>query len=159
MAGFSRRGSAGTVPGDPVVERGAGRRVERTPERQAFVERHAERVDVDAPVDPAVGRLDLLRREIRRSPEELSGAGERDRGRRLLARDPEVEDHGPAVPPDHDVPGLDVAVHDSRFVRDVKSARRARDELDDAPDSRGFRLVSPATEALRAWRPIRATRR
>ena len=114
---------------DRLVERGlVVPLVERTLQRQRLVERDAERVDVGAPIERVGRTAELLRRHVRGRAEHLARLGDRADVRRLVAREPEVEDHGLAVGRDDQVARLDVAVDHARFMRGVDRARAALEE-------------------------------
>ncbi len=105
---------------------------EEVPSGVDLVEDDAERVDVDARVEPArrADGLELLGRGIRDGAGE-DGAREVARGLRLAAgvghqlRDPEVrDDDAPRLLLDHDVDGLDVAVDDGLGLLAVRVVQR-----------------------------------
>ncbi len=94
-----------------------------------LIEDDPERPDVAAPIHWLAPHL--LRRHVGRRPHERSGAG----GRVLPTHlgDAEVEDLHLAASGDHDVAGLDVAVHDARFVGALQAAGHLPRDLDRFP--------------------------
>jgi hypothetical protein len=106
------------------------RRDERGPPRQDRIQRGTKPVHVGPPIEGAALAGGLLRRHVRRGPDDRRGGRQPLSGD--VARDPEIGDEGPPRPvlaPLHqDVPRLDVAVNDSEPVRLVE---RERDLPDD----------------------------
>ena len=98
------------------------------------LERHrAESVDVGSRVDVARG-LDLLGRHVRGRPDgHLRPRGVPDV---LGARDAEVRDDDASRAGDHDVVGLEIAMHDARLVRRVEPRADRRDDVDDAREGK-----------------------
>ena len=106
-----------------VGQRGGDRAVgdERPAAGEALEEHHAEGVDVaGGGGGPALG---LLGREVLRGAHHLAGLGQRHALGR--AGDAEVGDLDDAVGGDHQVGGLDVAVHDAGGVRGGRRASAA----------------------------------
>ncbi len=117
---------------DRDVERRSGRLLERPAQRQRFVQRDAERVDVRASIELIARELELLGRHVRRRAVDLARLRDLRRiGLLLVPRETEVENHGLAVGRDDDVAGLHVAVHDAGFVRGVQRARGTLEKVQD----------------------------
>jgi hypothetical protein len=120
-----------------------GVRLERALARHGLVEDAAEREDVRAVVDGLP--LHLLRRHVADGSHHDPGArvlaGARRRDARFLVRrsplgqlrEPEVEHLREAVPRDHDVARLEVAVDDPRPVRLGDAVRRLGQITEEAP--------------------------
>src|SRR5436309_10972913 len=94
---------------------------------EALIRDDAERIDVGA----AVERLGagLLRAHVMRRADVRAGA--RQLAARGRLRDPEVGDHRQPVLVEHDVVGLDVAMHDAALVRVREGARHLYQDLPD----------------------------
>jgi hypothetical protein len=105
----------------------------RSRQRQRLVERRRERVHVRPPVDRRAAAGQLLGRHVRRRAEDVAGLRQRPQVGLLVPREPEVEQDRRPVPSDEDVPGLHVAVDDTRLVRRVERARHALEEVEHAP--------------------------
>src|SRR5262249_34818129 len=130
--GVAAAGVLGLVVQDLAVETLAVDRIERQPQRQAFVEQYAERVDVA----PPVGRLpgDLLRRHVGRSAEPVSRQRQRVAGTVVEAGEPEVEQHRLAVVAYDHLARLHVPMDEPRFVRHVQRRGQRGDEPQHAVD-------------------------
>ena len=86
---------------------------------QHVVEHQPERVVIGAVIDGGAARL-LGRHVFERAHDRAAGGGRRGAGRHR-SRDPEVHDQRLAVLVDHDVLGLEIAVHDAGLVRGGQS--------------------------------------
>ena len=106
----------------------------RMHEREAFVERHRQRVDVGSLVN-GTAPVDLLRGHVERRANHLARLREPIVGRRQ--REPEVEHHGTAVRLHDQVLRLEVAVHDAALMRGVQRVRHAREVLEQRAQRRG----------------------
>ena len=113
-----------------VGDRHRGVAGERRPAGEQLVHQAAGGVQVAARVHPLAPGL--LRRQVLRGADDLGGLRHGGLGVAHRAGDAEVHHLDVAVLGDHDVPGLDVPVHDARLVAVLQCAQHPADDLERA---------------------------
>ena len=130
MLGSISRGGIGIIQ-QPVVHDGEGiGPLKRGLAGQHFVEHDSQRVDVAAAV--AALALDLFGRDVFGRAHHLGKLGERQPARAFLAGDAEVDQLDAVFGIDHDVFGLQVAMHDAVVVDVGERVGNAQSDLDGA---------------------------
>jgi hypothetical protein len=108
----------------------ARRRDERTSQRQQFVQDHAQRPDVDAPIERPLAAHEF-RRHVRRCADRA--ADRRQYVGLLLSRQAEVHDYGRALLGQQDVARLHVTMDEPRRVRGMQRTGAGLDPFDGGP--------------------------